>query len=59
LAFVARKSGVHFAAQGKHLRPDQASGTPITAHSGSKINNVAGECRDAAQKWVRALESDH
>jgi hypothetical protein len=22
----------------------------ITAHPGSKINNVAGECRDAAQK---------
>jgi hypothetical protein len=35
------KSGIRFAAQRKPSGPDHASGTPITAHPRSKINNVA------------------
>jgi hypothetical protein len=49
LAFVARKTRRLFSAQRKPSGPDQASGTPITAHPRFKINNVADRFRGATQ----------
>jgi hypothetical protein len=43
------KPGVYFSAQRKPSGPDQASGTPITAHPRFKINNVADRFRGATQ----------